>query len=116
MKTKEEQIDILRQAAIATSGTLTGDWLRESIEQVSAALDSDINPTIWVHGIEEAVKVKTSAAVSEIKSSFAKREAELAKRERDFEKREAAFEHWQEDFLKTVSNTASHLEHVMDNL
>ena len=114
--TKKEQIDILSQAAIATSGTLTGDWLRESIEQVSAALDSDINPAIWVHGIEEAIEVKTSAAIAKTKALFAKREAELAKRERDFEKREADLERWQEDFLKTVANTTHHLEHVMDNL
>ena len=114
--TKQEQIDIVRNAAQSLSGTLTGDWLSESIDQASSALDSDINPAIWVHGIEEAVEVKTSAKVAEIQASFAKRESELAKREAAFEKREADFEHWRADFHNTVTKTASHLEYVIDHL
>ena len=113
---KQEQIDIVRKAAKSLSGTLMGDWLSESIDQAESALDSDINPAIWVHGIEEAVAVKTSAKVAEIHASFEKREAELAKRERDFEKRESDFEHWRADFHNTVTKTASHLEYVIDHL
>ena len=93
-----------------------GDWLDESVAQAASALDSDINPTMWVHGMKEAVEVKTSAKVAEIQASFEKREAELAKRERDFEKRERDFEHWRADFHNTVTKTASHLEYVVDHL
>tara|TARA_R110001592_G_scaffold155117_4_gene384678 strand:- start:726 stop:1073 length:348 start_codon:yes stop_codon:yes gene_type:complete len=114
--TKQEQIDIVRNAAQSLSGTLTGDWLSESIDIASSALDSDIHPSVWVHGIEEAVAVKTSAKVAEIQASFQKREDELAKREAAFEKREADFEHWRADFHNTVVKTSSHLEYVIDHL
>ncbi len=114
--TKNQQISTVRKAAQSLSGTLMGDWLDESIDIASSALDSDINPAIWVHGIEYAVKVRASAAVTEVQASFSKREAALAKQEAAFEKREANFERLQADFINTVSKTAQHLEHVMDNL
>tara|TARA_R110002167_G_scaffold339506_1_gene547263 strand:+ start:139 stop:453 length:315 start_codon:yes stop_codon:yes gene_type:complete len=83
---KQEQADILRKAAKKLSGTLLGDWLDQSLDQALSASNSDINPAMWIHGINDSIAMKNAAIdrqVAEIKADIDAREAHCQRREKD---------------------------------